>query len=409
MHEHGHLARTVWPAEDNGYDRSSACAGVHGPAARGGSLVAVRHDPVCIMTVHADGGRLLLLRARPGDGGASIVEEIDPVTLEARRSSGDLPLGPFWPGGIAALDDGGALVVQGRHAHRLDPDLAVVRTRSLPVDAPYNSFAMFGDATVATKDLRRPDEAASTLLLLDPDSLDDRGAPFELPEPSVARLSASGDLLVVVGVTALHRLRWDDASGRLEPLTPPLRYVTRPDQSFGWDPVISDRHIWWMDNGDHQFIRGMTMLGNGVAGGPVRLWRADIAGDAVASVEVCGRPAGAITNPPLIDVARRIAVAFDSANGVLAAFDADSLEVRWRIELATAQHLVLFPDTGEILANSFQPGRGDALAVVDIASGEVRFETPTESPAQSVVFCAPGRQRDAYYVSLTTVARVTFD
>jgi hypothetical protein len=139
------------------------------------------------------------------------------------------------------------------------------------------------------------------------------------------------------------------------------------------------------------------------------LWRADIAGDAVASVEVCGRPAGAITNPPLIDVARRIAVAFDSANGVLAAFDADSLEVRWRIELATAQHLVLFPDTGEILANSFQPGRGDALAVVDIASGEVRFETPTESPAQSVVFCAPGRQRDAYYVSLTTVARVTFD
>lgn len=398
------LADTIWPAEDGGPARLATTT-APGPRACRGEVVAVRHDPVCVMLVHATGGRILLLRARPMDD-VQVVEELDPATLEVRRSSGDLALGPFWPGGIAALDDGGALVVQGRHAHRLDADLCVVCTRVLRADAAHNSFVLLGDGTVATKDLRRPGEVGSTLSLLDPDTLEDRAAPLLLPEPSVSRLSADGDLLVVIGVSAIHRFAWDGTRGVLVPTGAPVPYVTAPDQSFGWDPVITDRHIWWMDNGDHRFVNGLTMLGNGVATGPVHLFRIGREGDDLAAVEVSGLPGGAITNPPLVDLARGIVVAYDSANGVLAGFDVETLAPRWRTDLATAQHLILHADSGEVLADEFVRGTGDGLAVVDVTSGEVRCRVPVGSPAQSVVFGAPGHGGDAYYVSLSTVARV---
>ncbi|MFP5257135.1 MAG: hypothetical protein ACLGI8_14940 [Acidimicrobiia bacterium] len=360
------------------------------------------------MFVHATGGRLLALRADLGGETASVVEEIDPFDLSVLRSSGPLPLGPFWPGGLAALADGSCVVVQGRHAHRLSADLRPEVRRALPHEAAYNSFVVLDDGTIATKDLRRPGEPASTLSMLDPVTLEDRAGPFELPEPSVARLSASRDEVVVVGVSALHRFRWDPQRGVVEPCAEPLVYVTRKDQSFGWDPVVTGTHVWWMDNGDHRFQQGLTMLGNGVASGPVSLWRAVLDGGQLASVQITGAPGGAITNPPLIDESRGVALAFDSANGVLAAFDTDTLSMRWRADLSTAQHLVLFADTGEVIANHFEPGAGDSLVVVSIDTGEVRCRAPIGSPAQSVVFCAPGVHRDAYYVSLSTLARVEF-
>jgi hypothetical protein len=163
-----------------------------------------------------------------------------------------------------------------------------------------------------------------------------------------------------------------------------------------------------MDNGDHHFPNGMTMLGNGVAPGPVRLWRAGLEGDPVTSVEVNGEPGGAITNPPLVDPERGIVVAYDSANGGLAAFATDDLSLVWRAPVNTSQHLVLFADTGELLVNDFDRNAGDALAVVDITDGSVRARVGVESATQSVVFPAPGTRRDAYYVSLSTIARVVF-
>lgn len=408
VHDIPLLAGSHWPAEDGGPARLATCADVPGPRAGSAAATAVRHDPLCVMVVHAADGRLLLLRASMGPDGASFVEEVDPVDLTVIRSSEPLGLGPFWPGGLAALADGSCLVVQGRYAHRLSADLRVEARRELPHDASYNSFVALPDGTVVSKDLRRPGDPASTISLLDPVTLEDRGAPVELPEPCVARLSASGDDVFAVGVTALHRLRWDRRRGVLEPSADPLVYVTRDDQSFGWDPVVTDGYVWWMDNGDHTFTDGLMMLGNGVAAGPGRLWRAERHGDALASVEVCGRGAGAITNPPLVDPARGLVLAFDSANGVLAAFRTDTLASVWSTELATAQHLMLFPDTGEVLANDHEPGVGDALVVVDIETGRTRCRASIGSPAQSVVFGAPGRNRDAYYVSLSTIARVEF-
>jgi hypothetical protein len=46
---------------------------------------------------------------------------------------------------------------------------------------------------------------------------------------------------------------------------------------------------------------------------------------------------------------------------------------------------------------------------MDINTVELRARVDVESPSQSVTFPAPGRHDDAYYVSLTTITRVTFD
>ena len=140
----------------------------------------------------------------------------------------------------------------------------------------------------------------------------------------------------------------------------------------------------------------------------MRLWKAALDGSRLDSVEICGRPHGAVTNPPLVDAERSIVVGYDSANGVMAAFDVDTLAPRWSIPINTAQHLLLYPDTGEMIANDHDPATGDQLAVVDITDGTRRVTVPIGSPAQSVVFGAPGTGRDVYYVSLSTIARVEF-
>ena len=405
-------ASSAWPAEDGGPARRQRPLGPgrdHGPNAGSGHVAAVRQTPVLVMAVLGEGGQLYVLRNTIGPEAVSWVEELDPVTLEERRRSPDLALGPFWPGGLAVLDDDSLLVVQGRWAHRLSSDLLLLRSRDLPVNAPHNSFVLLADGTVATKDIQRPGGPPSTLSLLDPETLADRADPIGLPEASVARLSATGNDLVVVGVTTTSRHRWDPEAATLTHQSDlDAHYLVHPDQSFGWDAVIDAGAIWWMDNGDHTFERTLSMIDNGVATGPVRLWRAAIDGSTLDSVEVCGLPGGSVTNPPLVDPERGLVLAYDSANGHLSAFDVTTLDRVWTRPINTAQHLIRFADTGEVIANDHDPSDGDALVVLDITTGATRVRIPVESPAQSVVFGAPGAARDAYYLSLSTLTRVVF-
>ena len=129
--------------------------------------------------------------------------------------------------------------------------------------------------------------------------------PLRLPEPSIARLSSDGESVIAVGHD--HRLPPAARSrrGRLvidERWRP--RYGPAPERSFGWDPVITDDHVFWMDNGRNDVDR--TMLGTGAQADPVRLWwaRHDDA-DAVLSVEISGLPFGTESNPPAWDPVRR--------------------------------------------------------------------------------------------------------
>src|SRR5439155_23106356 len=100
-------------------------------------------------------------------------------------------------------------VVSGNHCHRLSPALELLASRRLPGERPYNSFVALPDGTLVMKDFDRDLREPATLVLLDPDTLERRCEDVALGEPAIARLSADGDDLYVVGARTVFRLRWD--------------------------------------------------------------------------------------------------------------------------------------------------------------------------------------------------------
>jgi hypothetical protein len=438
--------KSPWPAEDGGPRRSQAPVGLPGIAPRADRAPTVVHRDAfgATMLVLRERGELFALRhtmpARAGEPCTAWVERLDADTLATRARSPDLAAGPFWPGGMACHANGSLYVVFGRHAHRLGPDLAPITARELPRPRPYNSFVLLANGLLVTKDFDHATREPALLSVLDPETLAPACEPVPLPEPSIARLSADGDAVYAAGDHTLFRLAWNghtlvrDASWG-------HRYRTDPEQSYAWDVVIEGGHAWFMDQGAHDYAG--TMLGAGIARAPIRLHRVSLAdaGDHDA-VEISGAARGACTNPPLYDPVRRIAVGYDSGNGVIAAWrhtDAGSLEPLWQRALATAGHLIRFPDTGTIVAYDFRapvvfrtrayravarraaplvarPGVRRALArataedvvLLDIATGEERARASVPTLFQSVVFAAPGWSNDLYYCSFSSIARVAF-
>jgi hypothetical protein len=348
------------------------------------------------------------------------VERLDPDTLETLARSEDLPGGPTWPGGLAAHANGSLHVVYGNHAHRLAPDLTVPAARELPRRQPYNSFVVTPDGHLITKDfggllpgqdpaLHAPQPAE--LLALDPDTLE-IVARCEIPEPSIARLSADGDDVYVVGTSTLFRVRWDGAGLALDDSFAG-RYRIHDGQTYGWDAVLALGGAWFLDNGAGSERYAGTFRGRGISPAPLHVVRVDLATGVVTMTEICGLPNGIVANPPIVDEARRIVVGYDSSNGVLAAFDIAgddaTLSPRWRRDQNHACHPLLFPDTGELVTNDHDPQRmADAIVVLDIETGCERVRVDSGSAVQSVVFPAAGFDRDFYYCSFAAVTRVAY-
>ena len=413
-----------WSCEDGGPGRLQVPMGGPGVGAAPGLgagpgrdvTVNSRLAPAATMVVTRDPGEVYLLRHTAGDDAISFVERIDPVTLEPVVRSPDLAGGPTWPGSLAAHANGSLYVVFGNHAHRLEADLSVAATTTLPRTRPYNGFVVMPDGCLVTKDFAgsRPgapvapgDREPCELVALEPDRLGivDRCA---LAEPSIARLSAEGDDVYVVGDTGLLRVRWD---GRLRPDTGfRAPYRTRDGQTYGWDCVLALGAAWFLDNGDGSEGYTGTLRGHGLSTAPLHLVRADLCSGAVTSAEVCADPGGLVANPPLIDTVRSIAVGYDSGNGVMRAFDigADgALTARWDRHQDHGSHLLLFPDTGELLTGDHDPDRMiDQAVVLDIATGAELARADTDSPLQSVLFPAAGFDHDAYLVTFSTVSHL---
>ena len=134
-------------------------------------------------------------------------------------------------------------------------------------------------------------------------------------------------------------------------------------------------------------------------------------------------------------------MAYDAGNAVLRAWRlvGDELEPLWRRDgFAHAGHLILYPDTRELVAQDYRdnpalrrplvrralrPGLqalsgssaarraslrmgGDQLVVLDLDTGADKARVDVPSPSQGFLFPAPGFDRDVYYQSLTTIARV---
>ncbi len=408
-----------WPAEDGGPARWQRPLRGAGPALDPANVeVHSREAIAATMVVLRDPGEVFLLRHTAGPAAVSWVEQVDPITLEMRARSVDLPGGPMWPGGIAAHANGSLHVVFGNHAHRIAPDLSVLASRELPRAVPYNSFVIVPDGHLVTKDFGGvlPGGDAEThapppseLLVLDPDTLA-IVARADIPEPSIARLSADGDTVYAVGTHTLFRAHWNGT--RLTRDTEFAgRYRTIAGQTYGWDAVLALGAAWFLDNGAGSERYVGTFRGQGISPAPLHLVRVDLATAAVTLTEICGLPNGVVANPPIIDASRRIAVGYDSGNGVLAAFDiADdgSVTPRWRREQNHACHPLLFADTGELVTNDHDPTRmADAIVVLDIESGTERVRVDAGSAVQSVLFPAAGFGRDLYYCSFTTLTRVS--
>lgn len=412
--------RSRWPGEDGGPRRRQRPQRGRGPALDAEHVeVRSREAVAATMVVLREPGEVFLLRHSLGPDTIAWVERVDPVTLEPVARSVDLAGGPTWPGGIAAHANGSLHVVFGNHAHRLSPDLRVLASRELPRRLPYNSFVVVPDGCLVTKDFggvlpgRDPATYVSQpaeLLALDPETLEivARGA---LPEPSVARLSADGSDVYVVGTSTLFRVHWDGVRLELDERFAG-RYRTIPGQTYGWDAAVALGAAWFLDNGEGSERYTGTLRGRGVSTAPLHLVRVDLVTAAVDVTEICGRPNGLVANPPVVDEARRIVVGYDSGNGVLAAFDvADDgrTSLRWQREQNHACHALLFADTGELVTNDHDATRmADAIVVLDIETGEERLRVDAGSAVQSVLFPAPGFGRDFYYCSFAALTRVSY-
>ncbi len=404
----------TWSGEDAGPERLARSM-APGPGITSGGrleLAASRSAAACTMVVEREPGQLYLLRHTAGDHAVAVVERLHPESLEVLATSPELPGGPAWPGSLAAHANGSLYVVFGRHAHRLDPDLSLVASATLPADRPYNGFVLLPDGCLVTKDFAgsRPghpvtvaERQRSELIVLEPEDLATVDS-CRLPEPSIARLSASGAKVYVVGDSSLLARSWD---GQLQEAAPPVRYRSHPGQGYGWDCVVALGAAWFLDDGEGTEAYDGTLRGKGVATAPLRLWRVDLASGTATSVEICGLPGGVVANPPAVDVDRGLVVGYDSHHGVLAAFRADgALDCRWKRRQDHAGHLVVFPDTGELLTGHYDPLTGDHAVVLDVASGEPLAEVATDSPVQSVLFPAVGSNGSVYLTTFTTVSRL---
>lgn len=401
---------TPWPAEDGGAARLQVPNGVVGLGLRPGErlLATAVTRVMSTMTVLGAPGEVYLLthsalRARWGRPTSCRVSRIDPITLAPAAMSPRLPGGPMWPGGMAVHANGDLYVVYGRWAHRLDRNCGVKEALKLPVDLPYNSFVALDNGLIVTKNIS--DSRNAVLSVLRPDPLGFACADIECPEPSIARLSAVGNTVYVVGVHSIFRFDWAgqtlvrDEGWRFD-------YATGTAQTYGWDVVLGLGNAWFMDNGKHRYLR--SMIGRGVSHTPNRLIRVNLSDCTdVETAEVSGIPGGTITNPPLVDEGRRIVVGYDSANRVLRAwvFDGGLRHLWRRNDFGAASHMICLPDSGEIVTNDFGRG-GEHVVVLDIETGAEKGRARIGGFTQGVVFPSPGWSRDIYWSAMSRFGRV---
>ncbi len=407
-----------WPGEDGGPRRSQTSDRDFGGDAAGATMAVTSREAIATtMVVLRAPGEVYALRHTAGPDAIAWVERLDPVSLATVARSADLAGGPTWPGGLAAHANGSLYVVFGAHAHRLDADLEVVATRRLPRVKPYNSFVILPDGHLATKDfggiLPGADPAGhvdepTELLILEPERLE-IVARVVMPEPSIARLSAHGATVYVVGTETLHRARWDGARLAIDTGFAG-RYRTVEGQTYGWDAAIALGAAWFLDNGFGSERYVGTFRGQGVNVAPLHLVRVDLATGVATLTEICGLPGGVVANPPIVDEQRRIVVGYDSGNGVIAAFDVGddgSTTPLWRRDQNHACHPLLFAASGSLVTTDHDAARMmDQIVVLDIESGAERMRIDSDSPVQSVVFPAVGWDADFYYCSFATIARV---
>lgn len=419
-----------WPAEDGGAQRLQQVGQLPGLNIQPGeSLVVKASRRLCTgnMMVLRDPGEVYLmhvdtLRDRIGLPCSAHIEKLNPETLEPINRSKALPGGKWWPGGFCVHRNGDLYVTFGRHMHRLDSECNLVGSLRLPQDLPYNSHVVLDAGVLVTKPIA--DSGQSQLCVIDPDGLGHVCPPITMPEPSISRLSATGNTVYVTGVRTIYRYHYDPSSRQLihdEDWF--LDYIGDSGQEYAWDPVITEDNIWFMDNGRHRMGRtSLSLLGAGVNPTPNRLIRVSATDSSDYSHTTIGEEKfGTITNPPLFCPQRNIALGFDSGNRLLRAWRFDpadaSLQPLWsKPGFGIGGHTIYYADTGEVVTTDYQSLKtlrglreGEHSAVLDIETGDERCRQPLGNYMQSAVFPAPAWGRGYYWLGLDKLSYVTVE
>ncbi len=393
-----------------------------------------------VMFVQRDPGELFLQGTTVGEEGpvAGWVERVDPVTLETVATSGDLPAGDHeWCGSVAVHANGDLYTVNGSYLHRLAPDCSVVAETALLVDHAHNGLLILSDGAVITKDIRLGD-VASTLTVCDENL--QPVASIEVPEPSMGRIAATSDgpgndVIYVPGSTRVHRYRWDGQSLTHDSTWAPT-YRDASAGGLAWDCTIADGRVWLMDNGNvpavqHRFSQIPTVRspapsspsasGPGTSGGapqtpswsePVRATGISAADQTdVVTLVPTEYPSGWVIAPPLVHDG--VAVVWDTGNTGVAAFDITAPggpEMLWFQPFRTSMQPMLFPDTGELIINDYRQldeyETSDDIVVLDLRTGQMKARVPTGATRMNGMFLCPGWDRDLYYCTFGTVARI---
>ena len=219
-----------------------------------------------------------------------------------------------------------------------------------------------------------------------------------------------------------------------------LRYRNHPDQSYGWDVALAGGHAWFMDNGEHDYVTTMLGARDGSRSGAPR---ARVARPTRATTSWCRSAARPGARSPTRRCSTRSAGSRSPTTRPTACWRPSDSEAAastplWQRPFASAGHLLLFGDTGELVAYDFHalPGARTRLAraagrrggarlvlsprvrrlaarlahedvlVLDVETGVERGRASVPSLFQSVLFPCPGWNRDVYYCSFSTVARI---
>lgn len=413
-----------WSCEDGGPERQQVPTGLNGLNITASDSIKTvsRRLQVGNMVLLRDPGEVYLmchdsLRDLVGLSCSAYIEKIDPKTLQPIKKSPRLPGGPMWPGGFAIHRNGDLYVTFGRYMHRLNPECELVNSYQLPQNLAYNSHVILDSGYLVTKPIAST--GATQLLFMDPDSLTP-ACIIDMPEPSISRLSASGNTVYVTGVTTIYRYYFDaDTKTATLDENWSLDYVGNSTQSYGWDPVIDDDNIWFMDNGEHTAYT--SMLNAGVSPTPNNIIRVSTRDCQDYSITPIANAAyGSVTNPPLYCKQRRILVAYDSANSVVQAWRHDvktnELSPLWQRQgFGMVGHGIYYPNTGELITEDYQSLKtlqglknGEQSVILDIETGRERARFPMKHYIQSFCFPSPGFNRDYYWLGLDKLTYVSF-
>lgn len=425
-----------WPVECGGNRRQKAARGRLDAGAGSASATTSRNGRWNVMIVERDpdewylGGTMAAFSGPPPFGW---VQRIDPGSLEPLATSPELPCGEHvWCGAILAHANGSIHSVNGSYLHRLDPiDLSVLAERRLPADRAHNGLLAMSDGTLITKDLRLEGQGGTTITRLDPDTLEIVDAPLVLPEGSMGRIAAdrtpNAEHVYVPGTEHVWRLTVDGDGMAVDAWR--ARYRAANDRwGLSWDACLSDGAVWIMDCGDIESVRLIHRTEpNGRYDhppGPAMSWRRTapwpgaqrllrIPMDdpaAVESIEPFGTPGGGIIAPPVHVPEHDVAIAWDSINGGLAGIStAERVEPLWHLDVRPSMQPVVFPESGELVINDFTAEGSDDLIVVDLAGGELIDRVATGSRIANGMFLTPGGDRDVFYCTTTTLARVAWN